>query len=67
MGLGGQRNAPTALPAGKRPCTREAGQALGRSGRVLNISPPPGFDSRTVQPVASRYIEFAIPAHRRSV
>jgi hypothetical protein len=23
----------------------------------------PGFDPRTVQPVASRYIDWAIPAH----
>ena len=27
------------------------------------ISPPPGFDLRTVQPVASRYTVYAIPAH----
>ena len=26
----------------------------GRSGQVRKISPPPGFDPRTVQPVASR-------------
>jgi hypothetical protein len=26
--------------------------------------PPPGFDPRTVQPVASRYTDCAIPAHR---
>jgi hypothetical protein len=25
--------------------------------------PPPGFDPRTVQPVASRYTDYAIPAH----
>ena len=25
---------------------------------------PPGFDPRTVQPVASRYTDRAIPAHR---
>ena len=25
--------------------------------------PPPGFDLRTVQPVASRYTDWAIPAH----
>ena len=24
--------------------------------------PPPGFDPRTVQPVASRYTDYAIPA-----
>jgi hypothetical protein len=28
-----------------------------RSGRVRKISPLPGFDPRTVQPVASRYID----------
>jgi hypothetical protein len=27
--------------------------------------PPPGFDPRTVQPVASRYTDWAIPAHPR--
>ena len=36
-----------------------------RSGRVRKISPPPGFHSRTVQPVASRYNDYAIPAHSR--
>ena len=30
----------------------------GRSGQVLKISPPPGFDPRTVQPVASRYTDW---------
>ena len=34
----------------------------GRSGRVRKISPPQGFDPRTVQPVASRYTDWAIPA-----
>jgi len=28
-----------------------------RSGQVRKISPPPGFDHRTVQPVASRYTD----------
>jgi hypothetical protein len=31
----------------------------GRSGRVRKISPTPGFDPRTVQPVASRYTDYA--------
>jgi hypothetical protein len=26
--------------------------------------PPPGFDSRTVQPVASLYTDYALPVHR---
>ena len=34
---------------------RRLGGPQGRSGRVQKISPPPGFDPRTVQPVASRY------------
>jgi len=45
------------LPPGKTPCPlyRRLGGLQGRSGQVRNISPPPGFDPRTVQPVASRY------------
>ena len=35
----------------------------GRSGRLRKISPPPGLDPRTVQPVASRYTDNAIPAN----
>jgi len=34
---------------------RRLGGPQGRSGQVRKISPPPGFDPRTVQPVASRY------------
>jgi hypothetical protein len=34
-----------------------------QSGRVRKILPPPGFDSRTVQPVVNRYADWAIPAH----
>jgi len=30
-----------------------------RSGQVRKISPPPGFDPRTVQPLASRYTDWA--------
>ena len=35
----------------------------GRSGRVREISPSPGFDPRTVKPVASVYTDYAIPSH----
>ena len=34
-----------------------------RSKRVRKISPPPGFDPLIIQPVASRYTDWAIPAH----
>jgi hypothetical protein len=30
----------------------------GPSGQVRKISPPPGFDPRTVQPVVSRYADY---------
>jgi hypothetical protein len=42
---------------------RRLGGSQCRSARVRKISPPPGFDSRTVQPVASRYADWAIPAY----
>jgi hypothetical protein len=34
-----------------------------RSERGWNISPTPGFDPRTDQPVASRYTDYTNPAH----
>jgi hypothetical protein len=65
MGVDGQRHAPAALPPGmtRYPLYRSLGRPQGRSGRVRKISPPPGFDPRTVQLVASRYTDYAIPAH----
>ena len=40
------------------PLYRRLGGPQGRSGGVRKISPPPpGFDTRTVQPVASRYTD----------
>jgi hypothetical protein len=42
---------------------RKLGEPQGRSGRVWKMSPSPGFNPRTVQPVASRYTDLAIPAH----
>ena len=49
------------LPPGKTryPLYRRLGGPQGRSGQVRKISPPPGFDPRTVQPVASRYTDYA--------
>jgi hypothetical protein len=41
---------------------RRLGGPHGRSGRLRKIPPPPGFDPRTVQPLASRYIDRAIAA-----
>ena len=42
---------------------RRLGRPQGLSGRVRKISPPQGFDPRTIQPVASRYTDYAIPSH----
>ena len=63
MQVSGQRHAPAALPLTKTryPLYRRLGGPQGRSGRVRKISPPPGFDIRTIQPVASRYTDWDKP------
>ena len=38
---------------------RRMGGSQGRCGQVRKISPTPGIDPRTVQPVASRYTDYA--------
>jgi len=50
------------LPPGKTryPLYRRLGGPQGWSEQVRKISPPPEFDPRTVQPVASRYTDYAI-------
>jgi len=65
MGLGGQRHTPATLPPGvtQYPLYRRLGGPQGRSGHLRKISSPPGCDPRTVNPVASRYIDYAIPTH----
>ena len=67
MGVGGQRHDPAALLSEKTqyPLHRRLGGPQGRSGQVLKISPAPAFDPQTVQPVASRYTDWDIPAHKR--
>ena len=44
------------------PLHRRLGGPQGRSGLVRKISPPPRFDPRTFQLVASCYTDWAIPA-----
>ena len=60
MEVGGQHHAPAALPPEKAryPLYRRLGRPQGRFGRVRIISPPPGFDPRTVQPVAGHSALF---------
>jgi hypothetical protein len=64
MGVGGQRHALAASPPGKtrHSLHRRLGGHQGQSGRVQKISPLPGFDPQTVQPVGSRYTDCAVPA-----
>ena len=49
------------LPPGKTqyPLYRRLGGPQGRPRWVQKISPPPGFDPRTVQPIASCYTDWA--------
>jgi hypothetical protein len=64
MGVSGQRHAPAVLPPAmtRYLLYKKLGGLQGQSGRVRKISPPPGFDPRTVQPVASRCADWVIPA-----
>jgi hypothetical protein len=62
MAVDGQRHAPTDLPPGKTqyvPIVKEAGWAPGPVWTGAENVAPPGFDPRTVQPVASRCIDWA--------
>jgi hypothetical protein len=44
------------------PLYKKLSRPQGPPGRVRKISPPPGFDPRTFQAVASHYTDYAIPA-----
>ena len=63
-GVGGQRHASAALLPGKTRYLlyRRLGGPQSRSVRVRKISPPQGFNTRTVQPVVNRYADYPIPA-----
>ena len=54
MGLGGQHHALAALPAGKRLGINCIAGWVGYTAGLDGC----GFDPRTVQPVASRYIDI---------
>ena len=61
-GVRGQRHAPAARYLGKDPVpiVQKAGWAPGPVWTgAENLAPPPGFDPWTVQPVASRYTDWA--------
>ena len=61
-GVGGQRYAPAALPPGKTPTTQCTGGLVGPKPSLDGFGKfrQPGYDSRTVQPVASRYTDLAM-------
>jgi hypothetical protein len=65
MWVGVQRHAPVALPSGmlRYRLHRRLGGTQGLSGRMRKISPPPEFAPGIGQSVASRYTDYAIPAH----
>ena len=65
MGVGGQRHALAALPQGKSRYTlyRRLDGYQDQPGRFRKNAPPTGIDPWTVQPVASRYTDKAIPTH----
>jgi hypothetical protein len=65
-GVGGQRHALAALHPGKRPSTHCTGGWVGPKAGLDGCGKsrrPLGSDPRTVQAVASRYTDYAIPAH----
>jgi hypothetical protein len=58
------------LPPGKTRYLlyRRLGGPQSRSGQMRKISPPPGFDLRTVQPLASRYTNYTTwPTYRQVI
>ena len=69
-GLGGQCPAPAPLSPGKAtqyPLYRRLAGPKGRSEQVQKTLSPPVSDPWTVQSLASRYTDYAIPAHSRPV
>ena len=59
--MGGQRQAPAVLSP--ELTHYPLGGLQKRSGRVKKSRPPPRFDPRTVQSVASRYTDWGIAAN----
>ena len=59
MGVAGQHQTPAALPPGntRYPFNKRPDGLQCRSGQ-MKISPPPGFDRRTVQPIASSCTDY---------
>jgi len=67
-GVGCQRKTPASLAPVKTwcPLNMRPGGFQDWSVRAWKFSPPPGFQLQTVQPVASRYTDSAIPGQSQS-
>ena len=67
--MSGQQHDPAALYPWDRQSTHFTGGWVGpRAGLDgRKISPPPGFDPRTAQPVASRYTDYATRPTKNAV
>jgi hypothetical protein len=66
MRVGGERHAQTYYPRERDPVpiAQEARLALGPAWKgAEDLDPPPGFDPRSVQPVACCYTDCATLAH----
>jgi hypothetical protein len=65
VGEGSESRPGRPLPPGKTrsPLYRRLGEPQGRSGQVRKISPPPGFDLRTIQPAAQSLYQLRYLAH----
>jgi len=62
-GMDGRRHSADVVPPERTPVpiVQDTRSPWGQSGRVRNISFPPGFDARTVQSVTSRCIDCINP------
>ena len=60
-GEGSASRSGRSLPPEKTqyPLNRRLSRPQGQFGQVRKISPPPGFDPRTIQPIASPYTDYA--------
>jgi len=66
--MGDQLHAPAALPPGKASGIHCIGGWVGPGAGLdgyVKTRFHRGFDPRTVQPVANRYTDYAIPAHHK--
>jgi hypothetical protein len=67
-GVGGQRHVPAALPLGKSryPLYKETGWGPEKVWMGAENFPSPGFDPRTIQPVASSKLFVSTKVERKA-